>query len=125
MTWGFKNQSDAIRLRDSLLGNLPAASDALEAIISRGLIWRTPEDGIPARDGKKCGKARCRMFYIDDDDELVPFKVRGVAVSEEVWNIATEDIAGNTYIQTKDIMGKPVADWEPCSDEESSSSSSE
>lgn len=123
MTWGFKERAVAEKVK-SLAGPAMATnSEELEAIASRGLIFRTPEGGIPARVGRKCGKATCQLFYIDDSDELVPFETQSGPVSMPAWNIATEDVAGDTFIQTKDCLGKPVADWEPCFPDEDSSGS--
>lgn len=114
MTWGYKEKATAERLKSLLTPGMAQADLPKDAIASRGLIFLTPSGGIPARVGTTCGKATCTLYYIDEDDDLVPFENESSGVTLEVWNIAEESVAGDTFIQTKDCLGKPVADWEPC-----------
>jgi hypothetical protein len=123
MTWGFKERSTAEKLKALTGPEMAKNAKELEAISSRGLALLTPPHGIPARVGRKCGKAICEVYYIDDDDELVPFENQSGPVSTTIWNMATDKVEGDTFIQTKDILGKPVADWEPCFPDEDSSGS--
>lgn len=77
-------------------------------------ILQTKPGGIPARVGAVCGKALCKLLYIDDSDTLQNVKGADGDVERMVWNTSTEAVAGTTYIQAKLVASRLVADWEQC-----------
>ncbi len=109
-TWAFKTQTDATRLRDSLLPDGGKVSEPPDFLSSRGLVCLTPPQGIPARSGSICGKAECQIFTIDeDDDELIAFETHAESsLLTEVLNIEAAAVPGGKYVTVVDIFGRPV-----------------
>jgi len=80
-----------------------------------GLILRTPEEGISARNGTQCGSAECTPYFIDENGQLVEFLGNDeTSQTFTVYHIGASAIAANTYIQAKLVYNKLVADFEDC-----------
>jgi hypothetical protein len=110
--WGFKNQTDAQRLRESLANHSGKVADSPDFLSSRGLVCLSPSGGIPARSGSDCGKASCQVFTINDDDELVAFATNSSsALMLDVWNIETVAVPAGQYFTVIDIFGRPVVQF--------------
>lgn len=112
--FGFKDRRVAIALKKSIQPGQATVADGLHRA-TEGYVLKTPVGGIPAQAAGVAGKATCTLYYINEADTLTTFKdTSDTPITVTVWNIATEPIAGDTYIQAKTVFGKLVADWEEC-----------
>ena len=66
---------------------------------SRVLLCQAPAGGISARSGTTCGKATCKVKYIDSSDVIQQYQVNGSDVEIEVFNWAGTAVGASSYIK--------------------------
>lgn len=80
-----------------------------------GMIFLTPEEGIPAMSAYQCGSAECTPYFIDETGNLLELLGNDeTSQTFTVYHIGSSAIAGSTYIQAKLVYNKLVADFEDC-----------
>jgi hypothetical protein len=80
-----------------------------------GWVFKTPVGGIPARVGTACGSADCTPYYVTANGDLTEVRTDDdEAITEEVFNIFSSDVAGEVYITAKSSFGVLLIDAEDC-----------
>lgn len=98
-------------IRQSPPQNIAASSPP----VADGFVFKTPQQGIPARNGANCGKAACTPYFIDDNGVLTELKgPQEQALTYDIYHIGSTPVSGDAYIQAKRCHGRLVADMEDC-----------
>ena len=77
-----------------------------------GYIMKTDGSGCTARSGTTVGSGTATPYYINGSNVLTAVQEGGSDVSLDVYNISTETIAPNSYVQCKLVGEKLVVEVE-------------
>lgn len=83
-------------------------------MFSQNKFFAKTIDAIPARSGDAMGNGEVTMYKSDDSGNLTPVEIEGDEETRTAYNLASEEVAADTYIQVVRIGNVLVVDFEDC-----------
>lgn len=108
-TFGF-NKADAESLIQSIGTIASTYSEARVLHQAQRRIFKTPVGGIDGRVGVACSFATCEEYWVNESGDLESLGSQ----LYNIYNIFSDDIAGEVFVIASRVRGVLVADAEDC-----------
>ena len=114
---GFRDRNVATRLK--MLAQTPAGLSGDPGLkVTDVYLFKAPSGGIPAKSGTTLGKATCDAYYLSfdgTDADLAVLQDSGsTTITATVFNMGSEAVAADAFVQAMRCNGLYLANWEDC-----------